>query len=205
MIRIHTMILLLGALTLPACFTTDGAHDIEDDDDDDDDDDAMASEAESGGESDGEDQGEGPVCTELEDACEVNGDCPCFDGSSDAGTGLCVGNGETGQCTTICQGHGDCASGCCAALEGDVEYGACAPTFVCEGQEPSALCIDGVALFCACAAAAGVDCTEDELAAFAATCSDVDHALYSVFECWGGHASGGLEACMAGLDACEIE
>ncbi|MCH9681799.1 MAG: hypothetical protein K0V04_10230 [Deltaproteobacteria bacterium] len=191
---------LVAVLTIPGCF--DPARNFDDDDDE-----IEEPEPEI---TDEPTTGDGPMCTELEDDCEVNGDCLCFDGSARVGTGLCVGNGELGQCTTVCAEHSDCGSGCCAALEGDDAVGACAPSSHCSdsgttGEEPSGLCLDGVAMFCACAVAAGVDCAEEELEAFAATCSDPSHVLHTVFECWGGLAGGGLDACGDGLDACEVE
>ncbi len=200
--RTRGLALLVGSLAVPACFAPDRSDELEEPDDDDSDETPAAE-----GGSEEEEEEQGPVCTDLEETCEVNGDCSCFGGSTDVGNALCLSDGETGLCSSICQQHSDCQTGCCGALEGDVDYGACAPSFVCEGDTGTPSnedCIDGVAFFCACAAWAGVDCSSAEIEAFAATCQDPSHDLYEVFECWSGFSGGGQNACGDGLDACEI-
>ncbi|MCR9160840.1 MAG: hypothetical protein ACE37F_03600 [Nannocystaceae bacterium] len=217
--NLSTRVLPIVLSTLPL-YGCDGLLVPGDDDDDDDDasatsgadlDDDDADENESNGDDD-DDHGDesssesgAPMCSAPETSCEVHGDCPCFDGSMDVGTSLCVGNGESGTCTDVCQTNDDCASGCCGALEGEADYGACAPASICEGSDVNEQCLEGAVFFCACVNAAGVDCSEDHLAAFFDSCADPNSANVEVFECWADFVDDGLDACGVGLEVCDTD
>ncbi|MCA9648619.1 MAG: hypothetical protein H6712_26980 [Myxococcales bacterium] len=88
---------------------------------------------------DGEDQsgegnpGEPNACLEVEQPCSVGPDCCNYDPDFPPGSTQCVQVDQVAACTTICLEPDDCASGCCAALEGIQEYGACVDASVCNG------------------------------------------------------------------------
>ena len=67
----------------------------------------------------------GAQCSETGSGCAVNGDCCGFDN----GEASCIDTGSGFVCAALCEFNEDCASGCCAALEGG--GGACAPQDFC--------------------------------------------------------------------------
>ena len=142
------------------------------------------------------------------DGCETNGDCCDFNGTTDLGAGLCVNYGGAAVCANVCRSHSDCDTGCCGALQEDDGYGACALASVCEDDsepQPSEECITGVFVFCACAAAAEVPCSEENFAAFLSSCDLAGSEIVASFECYGSYEEAGLEACGEAIDQCGVK
>ena len=139
------------------------------------------------------------ACAPDGDRCSVNGDCCLFDGSSRAGSALCVNNGDTAECTGICYADGDCEVGCCGALLDTRAYGVCSPCSAdpFEPEPVGGACLRGVEFFCGCGEALGVPCGSDR-ALFEASCASGDPPA-DTFTCWADISSG---VCGDALDAC---
>lgn len=198
---------VLSLCTATACFTPE-PRDTRDDDDDDEQC-QSASDCGSGYTCEGgECMATASECSMVGNGCETNGDCCDFDGTTDSGAGLCVNYGGAAVCTNVCRSHSDCDTGCCGSLESEDGYGACASASVCENDsnpQPSEQCIAGVFVLCACAAAADVPCSEENLAAFLSSCDQEGSELVDSFECYGTYADAGLEACSDAIDQCGVK
>jgi len=134
----HRILTLVASLSLvPACFNPEDPGPF---------DEPAGSSGEAGDESvgeaddedepaEGEDAPEEPsACFELEAPCERGLDCCNYDPDFPPGSTQCVQVDEAPACTTICLDPDDCASGCCAALQGVEDYGACVDASICAGS-----------------------------------------------------------------------
>jgi hypothetical protein len=144
---------------------------------------------------------DGPTCAELEDVCEVNGDCCDFDAVAAIGTALCVDDGSRAACTDVCSSAADCGSGCCGQLAMESGYGACMDPSVCDAGYAFGsvdTCVRGVQNFCDCGARVDVPCEDQAL--FEDSCrDDPTAAVNELFLCFVGF---GTDQCSAAIDAC---
>ncbi len=82
------------------------------------------------------DETEAFECIDFEQPCVDNETCCEYDPEFPVGSSQCVavsaGSGAT--CASVCLTNDDCATDCCAALQGVSDYGACVDTSFCEGS-----------------------------------------------------------------------
>jgi hypothetical protein len=182
---------LLAALVLGACFNPEAMEPTEDAGDEDD------------GKSDDVDDEEEPVvdeCLPTDDPCQAPADCCGYEGTAEVGDALCSGYGEDYRCTNVCQADSDCVEGCCIALNGITDHGAC---MSCEGLRfgsEQMLCLAGVQMLCGCLEGTDSACTEAERASFEAECVDPSTESGQLLVCVGGTAScaEASEVCSSG-------
>ncbi len=111
--------------------------------------------------------GGGGMCSQKLESCTANGDCCGYE----SGDNFCVNTGNGAICAITCTSGSQCASGCCASLEGGGSV--CAPSNYCEAScratgsscttngaccgfaSGNALCVGGV---CAATCSYGSDC-----------------------------------------------
>ena len=155
-----------------------------------------------GDDPEGDDEGddEADECLPTDDPCEAADECCGFEGNGEIGDAMCAGFEEDYRCTNVCTSDDHCVEGCCIALGGVADYGACGSCAGLPFGGDAMTCLAGVEMLCSCVEGTDVACTAEERSAFEAACADPTSADGQLFVCMGNASS-----CSEAAEACVPE
>lgn len=153
--------------------------------------------AEQGKEDDVDGEDEANECLPTDDPCEAPNECCGYEGNGQIGDAMCAGFAGDYRCTNACTSNDHCVEGCCIALGGITEYGACGSCAGLPFGSDAMTCLAGVDMLCGCVAGTEVACTAEDRAAFEAECANPNSPDFAMFVCMGGTSS-----CSEAADLC---